>query len=588
MQKPQKPQTLLTRAALFLAMLLLFASMAGTVAAAPKITVKKVSSVNSLTGSKVIRLAKGKKASLKTTVTATPNKAANKKVTYKSSNPKVASVTSEGVITGKKAGTAKITVRSAKNKKIKAVVTVKVVKGRVTGVRLNKASGTLTKGQTVKLKASVKISKGGSKDVVWSTSNKKVATVNSKGTVKAVGTGTATITVKAADGTGKKAAYKVKVKKAAGGSIAFAKDTISTLYTSCERRIRVVCSSSKHGKISWKSSNPEVVDFVLEADQDNIEGESVLISGEQAGTATIKATVDGKSISRKITVKDFKPKYTYDINFLNPPYSYGAFNIIYVKTDNPYKNNFNLFFYDTATGQENDPMFFMGASFKYADLKKMGPMSPGFLYKTDGGYLGVFAFMTPGKTKITVQEFAHDANGNKVYTDADGKNWPLIANADLGYIDIKDIGKEQKTWMQSVINQVTPNYTEKKDKMQAIATYLLTHSVYPKLATDNREYVNIAAESGIPFWKFEKYELDSYSSPALLTAFGEMIHYPLENMYDKYKRGTPEWDAWHMVARSLEDGGIYKCCPPTDSNLVDTSKVPQVDLSKWNFYKCYK
>ena len=80
-------------------------------AASKKVTVKKVTSVNSLTGSRTIYLAKGKKAALKTTVAVTPNTSANKKVTYKSSNKKVATVTSKGVIKGKKAGTAKITVR---------------------------------------------------------------------------------------------------------------------------------------------------------------------------------------------------------------------------------------------------------------------------------------------------------------------------------------------------------------------------------------------------------------------------------------------------------------------------------------------
>lgn len=180
-------------------------------AASKKAVVKKVTSVNSLTGSKTIKLAKGKKATLKTAVTVTPNKSANKKVTYKSSNPKIATVSKKGVIAGKKAGTARITVTSAKNSKKKATVIVKVVKGKVTSIRLSSTSGTLTVGDTEKLKATVKVSKGGSKSVVWTTSNKKVATIKN-GTVKAVGAGTAAITVKAADGTGKKAVYKVTVK----------------------------------------------------------------------------------------------------------------------------------------------------------------------------------------------------------------------------------------------------------------------------------------------------------------------------------------------------------------------------------------
>lgn len=109
-------------------------------AASKKAVVKKVTSVNSLTGSKTIKLAKGKKATLKTAVTVTPNKSANKKVTYKSSNPKIATVSKKGVIAGKKAGTARITVTSAKNSKKKATVIVKVVKGKVTSIRLSSTS----------------------------------------------------------------------------------------------------------------------------------------------------------------------------------------------------------------------------------------------------------------------------------------------------------------------------------------------------------------------------------------------------------------------------------------------------------------
>lgn len=588
MKKQQHRRIYAVGIALLFSALAWFAGTERTTEAASKIIVKKVTSTDSLTGSKTIKLAKGKKATLKTTVTVSPDKSANKKVKYKSSNPKIASVTAKGVITGKKAGTAKITVSSSKNKKKKAVVTVKVVKGRVTSVKLDKTSASIAKGNTLKLKASVETSTGGSKDVVWTTSNKKIATVSSRGTVKGVGTGTAVITAKAADGTGKKASCRVKIKKS--GGISFAEDTISAMYTSSERRIRVVCSSSKHGKISWKSSNTEVADFVIEADKNDVEGESVLLYAEQAGTTTIKATVDGKSVSRKITVTDFKPKYTYEINFLNQPYA-NLFSIVYVKTENPSTDNFNLFFYDTATQKENEPLFMPGNGTVYEDLKSMGVMTPSFLYKTDGGYLGLFMFEIPGKTSITVQEFAIDSKGNKIYDlpgGQDGLGRPIIENAELGYIDIKDIDKEQTAWMQSLINQVTTNSMTKKEKMQTITSYMRSHSVYTKTAADSGHYISLAADEGVPFWKFEKFEFNSYTSPALLTAFGKMINYPLENLYYKYKYGTPEWQAWHMVAQSIEDGTNYQFCPPTDSNVIDTDKIEQIDLSRWNFYTCYK
>ena len=82
----------------------------------------------------------------------------------------------------------------------------------VTGVKLNKTSAELTKkGATVSLTATVSPNDAADKNVTWTSSNTKVATVNSKGVVTAVANGTATITVKTADG-GKTAACKVTVK----------------------------------------------------------------------------------------------------------------------------------------------------------------------------------------------------------------------------------------------------------------------------------------------------------------------------------------------------------------------------------------
>ena len=119
MKKQQHRRIYAVGIALLFSALAWFAGTERTTEAASKIIVKKVTSTDSLTGSKTIKLAKGKKATLKTTVTVSPDKSANKKVKYKSSNPKIASVTAKGVITGKKAGTAKITVSSSKNKKKK-------------------------------------------------------------------------------------------------------------------------------------------------------------------------------------------------------------------------------------------------------------------------------------------------------------------------------------------------------------------------------------------------------------------------------------------------------------------------------------
>ncbi|MDD6465923.1 MAG: Ig-like domain-containing protein [Coprococcus sp.] len=79
---------------------------------------------------------------------------------------------------------------------------------------MNKTKSTMTIGKKQTLKATVTPKKASSKAVVWKSSNKKVATVTSKGVVKAKKAGTATITATAKDGSGKKATCKVTVKKA--------------------------------------------------------------------------------------------------------------------------------------------------------------------------------------------------------------------------------------------------------------------------------------------------------------------------------------------------------------------------------------
>ena len=143
---------------------------------------------------KVSQVYVGKKATIKVTKTKVTGK-----VTFKSSNKKVATVNSKGVITGKKAGKAVITVKVGKYTK-KLTVTVKKP-----SFKLVKSSAKLKKGKktTIRVKAAP-VSK-----VTYKTSNKKVATVNSKGVVTAKKKGTAKITVKC---NGITRTFKVTVK----------------------------------------------------------------------------------------------------------------------------------------------------------------------------------------------------------------------------------------------------------------------------------------------------------------------------------------------------------------------------------------
>ena len=169
----------------------------------------KVTVVKSNKKSAGIKLS-AKKLTLKQNATkqlkATLDKNATDKVTWSSSNKKVATVDKNGVVTAVKKGTVTITAKTSGGKKATCKVTVKVP---ATKVKLNKTKATVAKGRTLTLKATMTPSSSTDK-LTWTSSNKKVATVDKNGKVKALKKGTATITVKTASG--KKATCKITVK----------------------------------------------------------------------------------------------------------------------------------------------------------------------------------------------------------------------------------------------------------------------------------------------------------------------------------------------------------------------------------------
>lgn len=143
------------------------------------------------------------------------NNATNKTLSYKSSNPNAVSVNAKGQITAKKKGTATVSVKTTDGTNIVVYYRV-TVKQLVTSVKLNKKAISLkakgkAKQKTYTLKATV--TKGANnKKVKWTTSNKKVAVVNSKGKVTAKKKGTCYISVTSTDGSRKSAKCKVTVK----------------------------------------------------------------------------------------------------------------------------------------------------------------------------------------------------------------------------------------------------------------------------------------------------------------------------------------------------------------------------------------
>lgn len=143
--------------------------------------------------------------------TVKPDNATNKNVSWFSSNKNVVTV-NNGKVTAVGEGSAVITA-SVDGKEIKCTVTVNKIKDstvEVTSVTLNKTSLSLNVGDSDTLVATVNPSNATNKNVSWSSSNNGVVTVNN-GAIKAVGEGSAVITVSAG---GKEVKCTVTVKKA--------------------------------------------------------------------------------------------------------------------------------------------------------------------------------------------------------------------------------------------------------------------------------------------------------------------------------------------------------------------------------------
>ena len=180
------------------------------------VTVKQP--VTRISLSKKATMYTGKKLTLKAKVN--PANASNKALTWKSSNTKIAQVASNGVVTGVKAGTVKITATAKDGSRKSATCTV-TVRQSVSKITLSKTNVVLPKkGSSYNVRVTVAPKNAYNKNVAVKSANTKVAkvsasTVKSGKTVKitAVKKGKTKVAFTAKDGSKKSAICKVTVKK---------------------------------------------------------------------------------------------------------------------------------------------------------------------------------------------------------------------------------------------------------------------------------------------------------------------------------------------------------------------------------------
>ncbi len=212
---------------------------------------------------------------------------------WKSNKTSVATVNKNGKITGKKRGTAKITVTLASGKK--ATVTVKVQLTTVLGKSITKTGSTKIK---LERKAKYNLVKErnlavypltAKQKMTFYSSNTKVAKVNSKGVITAVGGGTAKITVRS--GLAKKLTFTVTVPKIRTTAISgLIPNLIFQKRGMTDQLEPVITPKNSDDKVTYKSSNKKVVTV----------SSSGKLKAKKKGKAVI--TVQSGNIKYKINV----------------------------------------------------------------------------------------------------------------------------------------------------------------------------------------------------------------------------------------------------------------------------------------------
>ena len=156
-----------------------------------------------------------------------PGNASDKSVSWSSSDPSVASVSSDGVVKALKAGGATVTAVSSNGKSASATVVVRGGGSVTVPVSMVSVSGsrTVAAGSSVRLSATVSPANATNKAVTWGSTNPKVATVSSDGTVTGVKAGSTRIVATAGNVS---AAFDVSVSAVSSMRVWYRPDSSST------------------------------------------------------------------------------------------------------------------------------------------------------------------------------------------------------------------------------------------------------------------------------------------------------------------------------------------------------------------------
>lgn len=236
-----------------------------------------------------------------------PSGAANKEVSWESSDSNIVLVNESGLVTAKKEGTADITVTSKENEEIKAVCQITVNKKsgsgnssqKVTSLTIIPASKSISVGEILQLSCTAAPT-GASNEVIWSSSNDSTASVDTAGRVTAKKAGTAEITAVSKEDNNIKATCKITVNKP---SITI--KGISDLAKGKKLTLKANLKNVK-GTVKWSINSKKYASLTAKGNT------AVLKAKKKVGKVKITAQIG--SVKKTVTIQVVNPVKSLKLN----------------------------------------------------------------------------------------------------------------------------------------------------------------------------------------------------------------------------------------------------------------------------------
>lgn len=240
-------------------------------------------------------------ASKKVSITFSPSNAKQYyTISFKSANTKIATVASDGTVTGISPGTTTITA-SAGGKSVKVSVTVNA--SAVTSIEMTGCQNSLVYGDSLTLTATALPTTAKNKTITWKSSDTSIATV-SGGKITTKGTGTVIITASTSNGT--TATCKLTITAPTVSSVTASTSKLE-LAVNKSGTVTVTIAASKSLStteinklydISWTTTNTDVISITPNSSN----ALKATIKGIKAGSATVHVRVGYVSTTFQVVV----------------------------------------------------------------------------------------------------------------------------------------------------------------------------------------------------------------------------------------------------------------------------------------------